>query len=157
MGMDVMGRKPTSDVGSYFRNNIWWWRPLWDYCCAVAHGLIDEETANGGHFNEGHGLNADAAAALADILFREVQSGRSARYAQLRDERIEGLPQDPCWLCEGTGKRKEPPDIGAGESACNGCSSTGIQNSAETWYSFSVENVLEFSRFCKESGGFEIW
>ena len=35
MGMDVYGIAPTSERGEYFRNNVWWWRPLWDYCCEV--------------------------------------------------------------------------------------------------------------------------
>lgn len=28
MGMDVYGRKPTSDAGKYFRANVWSWRPI---------------------------------------------------------------------------------------------------------------------------------
>ena len=37
MGMDVFGLEPRKEKGEYFRNNVWWWRPLWDF---VAH--IDE-------------------------------------------------------------------------------------------------------------------
>ena len=36
MGMDVIGLKPTSKEGEYFRNNVWWWGPLADYCMEVA-------------------------------------------------------------------------------------------------------------------------
>lgn len=28
MGMDLYGKKPLNPVGEYFRNNVWWWRPL---------------------------------------------------------------------------------------------------------------------------------
>ena len=31
----------------------------------------------------------------------------------------------PCDLCNGTGKRQNPPNIGAGNYPCNGCESTG--------------------------------
>jgi hypothetical protein len=31
MGMDVYG-----ESGNYFRNNVWWWRPLANYCQAIA-------------------------------------------------------------------------------------------------------------------------
>jgi hypothetical protein len=31
MGMDVYGKAPTVEEGKYFRNNLWWWRPLWTY------------------------------------------------------------------------------------------------------------------------------
>ena len=27
--------------GVYFRNNVWWWRPLWNYCYAVAEDIIE--------------------------------------------------------------------------------------------------------------------
>ena len=39
MGMDVYGKNQTSEKGSYFRNNVWWWRPLWNYCEEL-HGDI---------------------------------------------------------------------------------------------------------------------
>ena len=32
MGMDVFGKNPTDEKGAYFRNNVWFWHPLWDYC-----------------------------------------------------------------------------------------------------------------------------
>ena len=43
MGMDVYGKKPKGEKGDYFRNNVWWWRPLWQYCASSAPELIDEE------------------------------------------------------------------------------------------------------------------
>ena len=30
-----------SNPGVYFRNNVWWWRPLWNYCLAVAEDIIE--------------------------------------------------------------------------------------------------------------------
>ena len=36
MGMDVYGKNPTSENGKYFRNNVWWWRPLAEYCKQIA-------------------------------------------------------------------------------------------------------------------------
>ena len=36
MGMDIHARNPTGERGAYFRNNVWWWRPLADYCITVA-------------------------------------------------------------------------------------------------------------------------
>ena len=31
MGMDVFGNNPRNKEGEYFRNNVWWWRPLADF------------------------------------------------------------------------------------------------------------------------------
>ena len=34
MGMDVYGENPKNEKGEYFRNNVWWWRPLGDFVCS---------------------------------------------------------------------------------------------------------------------------
>ena len=62
MGMDVSGKNPVSKTGSYFRNNCWWWRPLWRYCCVGGKDLIDKEPEIGGGYNDGCGLDANGAA-----------------------------------------------------------------------------------------------
>jgi hypothetical protein len=31
MGFDVYGKSARSEKGEYFRNNVWWWRPLAEY------------------------------------------------------------------------------------------------------------------------------
>ena len=40
---------------------------------------------------------------------------------------------------------------------CNGCSGTGKKESFANNYIFAAENVREFSKFAKLSGGFKIW
>ena len=65
MGMDVYGRAPEKEWGEYFRSNVWWWRPLWDYTTQIdrfyseqkdANRLISEELHKSGHINESDGL-----------------------------------------------------------------------------------------------------
>jgi hypothetical protein len=131
MGMDVIGRSPSAEVGEYFYNNMWWWRPLWDYCQEVARDLIPE--GNLGHFNDGWGLDEHEATKLAERLLAELASGRTAQYEKThvsywREESTEGrliraLGQDP----------------------------------SEYRYCFCTENVREFAGFLKHSGGFSIW
>ena len=31
-----------ANKGIYFRNNCWWWRPLWNYCYHVADDIISD-------------------------------------------------------------------------------------------------------------------
>lgn len=81
MGMDVHGKAPTSEIGAYFRNNIWWWHPLWDYCAEIAPDLIDGELYQAGHTNGGAGLDAKGAAALAMRLKGAVVEGHTERHA----------------------------------------------------------------------------
>jgi hypothetical protein len=77
MGMDVFGNAPRSDRGAYFRNNVWWWHPLWQYCETVATDIIPD--GNPGHSNSGWGLNEAGANALAERLELALRSGHTHR------------------------------------------------------------------------------
>ena len=39
--------------GAYFRNNVWWWRPLWYYVCKVCKSVMTEEQMLMGTDNSG--------------------------------------------------------------------------------------------------------
>lgn len=82
MGMDVYGKKPTSKVGKYFRNTVWYWGPLSLYICKVAPQIAVKCKSWG---NDGYGLSSSQSRALADILEREIVSGRCEAYAKTRD------------------------------------------------------------------------
>lgn len=174
MGMDIVGKKPSTQEGEYFRNNLWWWRPLWDYCANVAEDLIDDETYSGGHYNDGVGLDAEGATALAMRLIEEIQSGRTAEYeAKYRAELAE-LPMNDCEHCNATGIRTDKvgmemgmhdkaldPEVaavvGRTHGTCNGCRGYGKTENWATHYPFDVKNVEEFANFLMGSGGFAIY
>jgi hypothetical protein len=178
MGMDVLGKNPTSEAGEYFRNNAWYWRPLAEYCFEVAPDVA----ALCKHWgtNDGDGLDERNSLLLADALQREIDSGRCKRWGEVRASERERLPNEPCKLCEATGTRKPLPEIvpgdedelfprykgeielGAGDPAnggikCNACNGEGYVRPWATWYAFEVENVQEFVTFLRASGGFAIW
>jgi hypothetical protein len=136
VGMDVYGRNPSNRlkgdtdilVGEYFRNNMWWWTPLWEYClslygdkmppmehcCDHEDGdpdIYDVFEAEDGFMNCGYGLDRDESEELGTILFLEIQFGNTQK---LFDE-IKGA------------------------------------------FPFSVENVQEFSDFLMNCGGFNIY
>ncbi|SFT72504.1 hypothetical protein [Paraburkholderia aspalathi] len=154
MGMDVYGKAPSSEIGEYFRNNIWWWHPLWSYCEDIAPDIIPLD--NLGHFNDGWGLDAIDSVKLADRLTREIASGRTQRHAQRRQERLDALPLEPCTICGATGSRATPPAIGPGNMRCNGCDGSGRVANDATHFALSVENVREFEVFLRQCGGFKI-
>lgn len=76
MGFDVFG-KATEDNGErmYFRNNVWYWRPLWAYCHIVAPDIVDEDTLKRGMYNDGHGLDGPRAKELAQRLRTSLKDG----------------------------------------------------------------------------------
>src|SRR5215831_1595708 len=158
MGVDCIGKNPTSEIGKYFHNTWWSWRPLADYACTVAPDITAK--CKSWQSNDGDGLEASGAIALADRLQAEIDSGRAENYAQIRASQLERLPNVPCALCEGTGRRKPPPQSGRGDVRtgikCNGCDGGGYEADWDTYYSFDIDNLKEFVAFLRDSGGFSI-
>ena len=139
-----------ANCGYYFRNNCWWWRPLWNYCYTIADDIITEEVFNSGHNNSGAGLNDKDAKLLGNRLMEHIADGRTieyqAEYIQYQDD----LPDNDCMRCNnnnrGGNKKKD----------CTNCNKTGKTTNFNKSYPFDVENVETFAKFCLESGGFEI-
>jgi hypothetical protein len=171
MGMDVYGIEPKTDAGEYFRNNVWYWRPLWNYCLSVSGDLID---GNIGHDNSGEGLDAYQAEQLAEILEDQLSKGHTLKYKQTYDAMIASIPRDVCEYCEGTGIRSDEVGVehkmperplevelaillGRSQGWCNACRGEGMKDSWESAYPFEVDNVREFAKFCRDSGGFNIY
>jgi hypothetical protein len=158
MGVDIYGNAPTGKAGEYFCNNWWWWRPLADYACKIAPHIT--AACKCWHSNDGDGLDAAGARELADALQAEIDSGRCVRYAQVYASEQALMPDESCWLCEGTGTRRSLPERGAGDCAtgvkCNACGGEGHIRPYATEYPFKVENVREFVAFPRECGGFVI-
>jgi hypothetical protein len=168
MGMDVVGR---NNPEAYFRNNVWYWRPLWNYCVEVAPELCDGVE---GHYNDGNGLDEEEALALAKVLNEELWSGRTRRYELAYNESMASLPRHDCGHCEGTGIRKDEIGlemsmptrelephvaiiVGRTHGWCNACGGEGTVEHFETNYPFTVENVAEFVSFLELCGGFSIY
>lgn len=150
MGMDVYGCNPESEVGKYFRQSCWGWRPLWDYCCEVSERAA---SVLYGQSNDGDGLNASGAKRLAQVLREELASGQAVEYVRQRNETIEALPLETCELCHGTGKRNDAYVKGT----CNACDGRGERKTMATEYSLEVRDIEEFAEFLENCGGFEIW
>jgi hypothetical protein len=169
MGMDVTGKKPTSKTGEYFRNNCWWWHPLWHYCQEIAPWV--REIVIYAQFNDGDGLKtAKDSRKLADALQAELDSGRTAVYAKKYNADMEAIPDEKCDLCEGCGIRRDSVGVvngftnrivengpRRGETGwCNGCDGVGHKRPSETSYPFGEDNVREWVAFLRDCGGFEI-
>jgi hypothetical protein len=172
MGMDVFGKEPSPKmvknkdgddvrVGEYFRNTVWWWRPLATYCLTMAPHV--SARCEYWHSNDGDGLDAAKSKELAAILREELSSGRTKAYAEIRQAEIKATPTTPCVVCDGTGSCAAPAS-GAGEwfdengkqKYCNECDGTGRQKTADRLYPFSEENVESWAAFLENCGGFEI-
>ena len=166
MGMDVYGKS-----GNYFRRNIWGWHSLGEYITETFPEIAGACTY--WHTNDGDGLDAAGAAALADAIDAAVAGGSAARYVAERDARIAAMPDEICRWCSGTGirtdevglsmKQPERPITEEGHPRqgqvgwCNGCDGRGTHRPSDASYHLEVDDLREFAAFMRESGGFEIW
>ena len=171
MGMDVVGQNPSNETGAAFRNNVWWWHPLWSYCEHVLPEICSNIL---GHSNDGDGLDRDQAVQLAAVLRQRLADGDCARYEVERNTYIAELPRVTCDLCSGTGVRTDDVGLEMGmpsrvldEAArvilgrdagwCNGCQGEGTSEPFEASYQFDCENVARFAAFLEQCGGFAIY
>ena len=149
MGMDVIGMNPTSDAGREFRHTCDGWHPLAEYVCEVAPEITSRCTY--WHSNDYDGLSEDDARGLAELLQREIDSGRTEAYVLLRQSEPKLMPNERCEICNGTG---DPDKNGILCSECNG---KGYHCPSATEYVLRTRNVQRFAAFLRACGGFEIW
>lgn len=113
--------------GLYFRNNVWWWRPLWEYVCSSCEDILSEEDILAGSYNDGRKISKTKAKKIAERLRLHLDTGIVDKYKSNHDKKLEKL------------KASEDKDI---QFFAN--------------YPFDKENVERFALFCEESGGFTI-
>lgn len=142
MGMDVYGKRPQSEVGRYFRNNVWYWHPLWDYCRFIAPGIT--EKVKEGHYNSGDGLDNIDSRKLSFMLTESLNNGVADEYIRLfeSDKEPETIP------C-GCAGYEEPVD-------CLQCNNTKVIKNYHKLYFIDKENIQSFANFLLECGGFKI-
>jgi len=168
--------------GDYFRNNVWYWRPLWDYICMICDDILTSEETEYGEWNDGRKISEKKAIQIADRIEEYDKLGKIEQQEIYQEDLREKLPDEDCSVCEGTGTRKEWQGWFSEEAwlkhhktlenddsiansgykwanemkGCNGCKGTGKVKNWQSYYPFSAENVKEFGNFCRNSGGFEI-
>jgi len=142
----------SNNPGDYFRANVWWWRPLWDYVCHVCDDILIEEDMEKGTYNDGHEIDNEKALAIADRLKTLHKNGDMLKHQIEREAYLKGLDKIDCTTCNGTGQRNDEYVKGD----CNGCNGEGKRESWETSYPFETDFVMDFAKFCEQSGGFSI-
>lgn len=163
---DIKEQYEQDNPGIYFRNNVWWWRPLWDYVCIACSDIITKEEHREGHSNSGRRISKTKSKKIAARLRKLVKDGtvkeaeivnaemrgEAIRHNTKIDARLEQLRLD---MIKMTGDKniapKDYPNKYRKQWANIYGESKGIAD-----YPFSEENVIRFISFCDDSGGFEI-
>lgn len=60
--------------GVYFRNNVWFWRPLWMYVCASCQDILTEKDMSKGSYNDGHKISKTKSKKIAARLRKMIKN-----------------------------------------------------------------------------------
>lgn len=164
MGMDVIGNDPENETGEYFRNNVWWWHPLWSYCCHISPELAGK--VESGHDNSGDGLDAVDSRKLGFIVQQSVTTGAAQEYVDEYNKDTATLPDEPCFcvkqsLMDVFSMSGDIPFPKSSEDKipnpeCHTCKGSGMQRNWNTNYHIDVDNIQSFAEFLIDCGGFQI-
>lgn len=61
--------------GVYFRNNVWWWHPLWNLIGELCSDILTEKDIKAGGWNDGHLINKSKAVRIGQRLNKLLESG----------------------------------------------------------------------------------
>ena len=168
---DAVDKYRQENKGVYFRNNWWFWRPMWDFVNEKCNDLIDQELYDKGHGNDGDVDQELAIDISKRILTKEVLD--EAKRKQEEYDKDAKPKQEFNELLSKAGhlyfdkiikpmypdkKNFTPADLEKLDKDAYKKWATLIFDLqyGETSYPFSWENVQEFGEFCAQSGGFEI-
>ena len=127
---EALGKFESDNPGYYFRNNVWWWRPLWDYVTTVCDSVMTDYQKERGEYNEGYEYDAELTAKMVELLDADIANNGHHQYEkQHLADQAEAKKQeesgeiDKAWVCS---------------------------------YPFDPANVEEFVNFLRNSGGFTV-
>ena len=151
--------------GTYFRNNVWWWRPLAEYVLNYTK-VIPEHEQESWQYNDCTEVSKQNAEMIAQQLDHLIKVGHTKQfekdYEKTRkkiEKHNEKVEKELKTFSQSVKKKmrndnlapKDFPeeDHKKWQEIYNKRNSSGS-------YPFSEENVKEFSEFCKNCGGFTI-
>ena len=117
----------SENPGVYFRNNVWWWRPLWTYVVVICEDILSDKDINSGSYNGGHILSANKCKKMATLLQKSIKDGTCKRYEF---------------------------DITAHNKELKESDDEDVKFMSN--YPFKVDNVKRFIKFLRQSGGCQI-
>ena len=153
------------NVGTYFRNNVWWWRPLADLVEKLCFFLDDKQKM---HLHDNGGYEYDEATAhkIADTLEAFVKSSvakrteiahkKAMKKAEAHNKKVsvklKALEMD---AIAKTGNKKIAP-CDYPKDLHDKWESIYREHDHTSSYPFTLKNVKEFIQFLRQCGGFTV-
>tara|TARA_R100000995_G_scaffold76504_1_gene46152 strand:+ start:152 stop:748 length:597 start_codon:yes stop_codon:yes gene_type:complete len=152
--------------GHYFRNNVWWWRPLANYVLQLMENEFTGKEQASWHHNDGYEVSEEQAKKIADKLEKELKTNRVKTIEEFykvkmkkaeEENKIVGQKHEELKkiVAEKTGKNNLVPREYP-EPFNSQWNDIQKQFNYDSSYPFSEENVIDFMKFCRSSGGFQI-
>ena len=159
-----------ANPGEYFRANVWFWRPIWNFVCEVCPDILTEEDFKRGQYNDNHLIEEDRAKDIAKRLREKMDLAkeRQKKYeseapnkdkfnTMLEDagrfifEKI-SKPKSELITCPGDMQIHDPENYKRWETL------THYDNIKfdEMSYPINAKAIEEFAEFAEHSGGFRI-
>jgi len=152
--------------GDYFRANVWWWRPIWDFTCRKCGDILTDKDMDYRSSNDNHFINKSKSKRIATRLNKAITNGSAKKYeeqiaiTQARgkeindnvDKKLDKLKKE---VEEATGDKNIAPSDYP-ESYKKRWDETYSRRDWGSSYPFNTKYLKEFSDFCNESGGFYI-
>jgi len=152
--------------GDYFRANVWWWRPIWDFTCYKCDDVLSQDDISYGSSNDNHFINKAKSKKIAIRLNKAIKDGSAKKYedqvtaivdrAKIKNDAIDKKLEE---LKEEVVKATSKNDIVPSDYPKSFKKKWDEIYAGRDWgasYPFNTEYLKEFSDFCKESGGFYI-
>jgi len=161
----ISNKWEADNVGIYFRNNVWWWRPLADLVEKLCFFLSDKQKKHL-HDNGGHQYDEATAHKIADTLEAFVKSPvakrteiahkKQMKKAETHNKKVQvkldALKMD---AIARTGKKNIAP-VDYPKDLHDKWESIYRERDHTDSYPFALKNVKEFIQFLRQCGGFSV-
>jgi hypothetical protein len=154
----------SKNPGSYFRANVWYWRPIWSFVCGACEDFLTKTDMKKGGLNDGALISKTKANKIAQRLKNLDKQGIIDTYKEEMDDVVSKATEKNKALEEIKKEISKKVEEKFGELVPNEYPEPYKKQwleaqKAEDWsanYPFSKNVLMKFVNFCEQSGGFEI-
>ena len=151
--------------GEYFRNNVWFWRPLWSFVCDNCSDFLTEKDMDKGNYNDCAKISKTKAVKIAKRLSKLIADGTvnelhrinalMRAQAKIHNDEVKAEMARITKECQD----KHGKDLVPANFPKPYKSQWEKAYAKENWsasYPFDEDNIKDFAIFCQQSGGFKI-
>lgn len=163
---DAVDKYESRVKGDYFRANVWWWRPIWNFVTNYCDDILSDKDIEKGSFNDGHFINKAKSKKIASRIKTLIKDGTAKKIedeyntlsekARKHNSKVDAMLDD---LKEEVIKETKKDNIVPSDYPKKFKDRWDEIYKMRSWadsYPFDVEYLESFADFSEQSGGFEI-